>query len=225
MLEHESLRIGPWSTAGGPSGRKGAGGRLARRIMDAASGLPLGTVYGRARVRPFWLRWLLPPAAVLEVHEAQDDSLLFTLHCGRPLPGERLRDPPRPPSSPPQRCWTLLDADNRSIGELAARIAAPALGGLSRAERGQPGAGESRRPTLAVQGLDWQGRTVEVCRDWLEQPAATALLVQSVLATAPVPGGSVWREQDAILLRFDEQVEGEPFLKMLILGAVLIAAV
>jgi hypothetical protein len=161
---------------------------------------------------------------VLEAHEAEDDSLLFTLHAGQPLPGDRLRDPPRPPSRPPRCRWTLFDADNRSIGEIAARTVAPVLKRPSLAEPGRPSAAESRCPTLAVQALDWQGRTVEVCRDWVEQPAASALLAQSVLATAPVHCGSVWREQEDILLRFDKQVEGEPFLKMLILGAVLIAA-
>jgi hypothetical protein len=197
-----------------------------RKILDGSSAAPLGSVCDRVRVRPFWLRWLLGPNRVLEVHEIEDNSLLFTMQFGRAVFGERPWDTLRPYRVGRQACWSVNDADGRPVGELAVASGmaapAPALAPARNVPLEAGGLGPA--PTLVVQAVDLQGRTVELQSDWLDQRAETPLMAQRVVSDSPAfRCASVWREQQETFLKFDEQIEGEPFLRMLILGAVLIA--
>jgi hypothetical protein len=81
MLEAQALLLRPWAAAGRPpADRAGAGPAAPRRrtITDAATGRPLGFACKQPAAVPLWLYWLAAP--VLEVHEAGDEPLLFTVH-------------------------------------------------------------------------------------------------------------------------------------------------
>src|SRR5688572_23022791 len=65
MLERPKLLLLPWNEA-----------RTLRTVADAATREPLGVVRRRHEPSP-WRRWFAPP--VLEVREAGDEPLLFTL--------------------------------------------------------------------------------------------------------------------------------------------------
>jgi hypothetical protein len=231
MLEHEILRIYPWSAPTGPA-RIQEWPRAAipdrqRLIVDGSSAVALGSVYERARGRPIWLRWLLGPSPRWEFHEIEDDSLLFTMQFGQPVFGERPWDAFRPRRMGRQGCWSVNDAEGRPVGEVAVSTRAAALASMLAPGQSMPPERNSGKPvcSLEVQALDLQGRTVDVPGDWLDQPAETPLMAQTVFGgAAAIRCATVWREQDQTLLKFDEQIEGEPFLKMLILGAVLVAS-
>jgi hypothetical protein len=154
MLEQRALLLPPSSAA--------------RRPILGDSGAALGfAVWRQAAPLPWWRRaW----RSVLEVHENEDESLLFTV----------------------RRCWTLLprrevrEADGWRVGTL--------LGPLVDDERGR---------RLAVRSLEADRRT-STFRS--RRGAALAWI-------AP--------EGEALRLTFGELVEGEPFVKMLLLAALL----
>jgi hypothetical protein len=72
MLEAQALLLRPWAAGAGP------GTAAPRRVIaDPATGRPLGFARRQPAAVPPWLHWLVPPA--LEVHEASDEPLLFTV--------------------------------------------------------------------------------------------------------------------------------------------------
>jgi hypothetical protein len=73
MLEQSALLLRPWPAAADA----GADGAARRWIVDAATGTPLGFACWQAPPGKQWWSWLLP--AVLAVHEAEDEPLLFTV--------------------------------------------------------------------------------------------------------------------------------------------------
>jgi hypothetical protein len=74
MLEARALLLRPWADGTGPD----TAAPRRRAIEDLATGRPLGYVRRQPAGVPRWLLWLAAP--VLEVHEAGDEPLLFTIH-------------------------------------------------------------------------------------------------------------------------------------------------
>jgi hypothetical protein len=71
---------------------------LVRKILEPESGKSLGFACPRIPRGPSWLRWLARPA--LEIHESEDESLLFTLY----RPWLHLR------------AWEVIDAEDHLVG-------------------------------------------------------------------------------------------------------------
>jgi hypothetical protein len=102
MLEHPSLLILPWAVATGPRPTPSVSRR--RSILDPDTGRLLGFA-GRRPVRlPWGLRWLARTA--LEIHETEDESLLFTL-CGPWLT---------------LRAWEVFDSEDHLVGSLRGNL-------------------------------------------------------------------------------------------------------
>lgn len=101
MLESSRLLVGPRRPAGEASVRS-------REVRDRETGERLGAV--REAPRPAWLRWL--PGPVLEVREAGDEPLLFTVR--------------RTWVAVPT--WEVLDAEGRCVGYFRASEVADPFG-------------------------------------------------------------------------------------------------
>jgi hypothetical protein len=71
MLEQPALLLRPWPDAAT------ADGAARRPILDPATGAVLGFARWQAPPGKRWWSWLVP--AVLAVHEAEDEPLLFTV--------------------------------------------------------------------------------------------------------------------------------------------------
>jgi hypothetical protein len=156
MLEEPVLLLGPSDT-------------LMTRAVVSAAGAPLGWARWRAP-GPWWRRWLT--RRVLEVHEHEDDPLLFTVRrCRTILPWHEVRD-----------------ADGRRVGFL--------LGGRVGDRAGQ---------RVAVRQRLGDGET-QVFRT----PDGRTL--------AEVSG-----DEGGLRLSFAPAVAHDPFAKMLLLAAVLLA--
>jgi hypothetical protein len=93
MLEQPAILLRPWPANEAPR----------RWIVDAATGTPLGFACWQTPPGPRWWSWLLP--AVLEVHEAEDEPLLFTVYRFWGLG----------PS------WVVRDADERLVATVRRR--------------------------------------------------------------------------------------------------------
>ncbi len=105
MLEYQSLLILPWALAPGlPAGlaRREAAFLQRRAILDAATTAPVGFVCRRRTTGLGRFLGFLRPGPVLEVHETEDEPLVFTIHRGWALAGR----------------WQVYDADRRSVGKL-----------------------------------------------------------------------------------------------------------
>jgi hypothetical protein len=110
MLEHASLWPQPWSlpaVASAP-GRPRPG--AVRGVLDADTEGYLGFACRQAGAAPSWLYWILPPT--LAVHEAEDNSLLFTVHPVW-VGGAR---------------WLVRDADGGPVGALRQYVLDLSLG-------------------------------------------------------------------------------------------------
>jgi hypothetical protein len=105
MLEHHGLWLGPWSALSQAGGEPVS---CQRSLYDAGRRTLLGTVR-QVDVRGWW-----PPLTrlTLEVHESQDDSLLFTMSQRWAL-GES---------------WLVADADRRRLGKLCGNLLRDAFG-------------------------------------------------------------------------------------------------
>jgi hypothetical protein len=99
MLEHQTLLLLPWSDTqhADLGGKRGC---LAREIIDPTSGLSLGFACRRRPPGPSWLRWL--GRLALEIHESDDESLLFTLYQHWFFRG----------------AWEVRDAEEQAIGRM-----------------------------------------------------------------------------------------------------------
>jgi hypothetical protein len=73
MLEQPAILLRPWP----PATEVGPGGAARRPIVDAPTGTALGFACWQVPPGQGWWNWLLP--AVLAVHEAEDEPLLFTV--------------------------------------------------------------------------------------------------------------------------------------------------
>jgi hypothetical protein len=173
MLEAQALLLRPWADAGRSSGDR-AGGEPAdsprRAIVDPATGRPLGFAWEQPAAVPPWLHWLTAP--VLEVHEAGDLPLLFTVHRFW------IRGP----------LWEVRDADGRRVAVVRRTRVEDALGG----------------------GLAVRERGADGTEAWLRQSGGPALAMAA-------------RTADGVRFTFADAVAGEPFVKMALLAAALVA--
>jgi hypothetical protein len=191
MLESPSLLLLP-AAAETPDGQR-------QTILDAPTKAPVGFVYRRPVTGPRWLvRWFRPPP-VLEVHEAEDEPLLFTVRCLWPWVSR----------------WEVCDADGHVLGRLRrcrqydpdpkayrmlpepARTQFPWMGSTV----AEDGAG---RRALVPDG--WQG---EWAVSWIGEPP------RNPLATLGHAG-------EGVRITFGCGAEGNPFAKMLLLAALLV---
>ncbi len=141
-----------------------------RAVADAA-GKTLGHVRQAPQRGPRWLRWL--DRRTLEVCEAPDGSLVFSLRRGWGWPG----------------AWQLIDADGRLVGALRGRAIVDGFGQwLALVE--QPDA-SNRGRFLAIEGHE--------------------------LGNYSLDGGGP-------RISFAPEMEGNPFAKMMLLGAILVRA-
>jgi len=98
MLESSWLMIGPWLPP--TQGRRRCWHRLLR---DASTDLDAGFALWQPGIALSWLHFLWP--AVLSVHEAEDEPLVFTARRSwAPLPR-----------------WEIQDADGRNVGVVRKR--------------------------------------------------------------------------------------------------------
>jgi hypothetical protein len=95
MLEHESFLLREDRAPGDKRRRAGP----SWEVLDAETRQVLGFVSRRSSA-PFWRRWL--ERVALEVHEHDDEPLLFTLYR------RRLR----------ARAWDLFDAEEHPVGKM-----------------------------------------------------------------------------------------------------------
>ncbi len=225
MLEHPGLSLTPWipcREAATPLGED-PGSRLRRLIAEWPGGRPAGFVCRRLSNRPRWLQWLLRPRRLLEVHEIEDEPLLFTLACVSTWSIAEGRFLGRQERASHASRWDLRDADGRWFGKLEKRSLTLrerprwAMADLALAIPEPPcrvvvvlGKGPLQRVLLvrsqeeqAWRQRIWTGRTAG-------QPGWTE--------AAPLQGGD-----ERVTLVFPPGLEQEPFGKMLLLGAVLIA--
>ena len=104
MLEHQRLLIGPWIPACGQPPvqpqTEGAGEPM-RRIFDSTT----GSLLGFASIRSVFGYCRLFRTSMLEVHEAEDEPLLFTSRCTWGW----------------TRRWLIHDADGGFVGMLRRR--------------------------------------------------------------------------------------------------------
>jgi hypothetical protein len=158
MLEKQVLLVPP------------RGAAAAQPILDAESGRPLGSARWRPAAGGWWRR-LAPP--VLEVHEEDDEPLVFTVHRAWGLwPRREVRDADGRPVG-----WLcggrVSDAGGRPVVELAA----PAGNG-GRVFRGRGGR-ELARLTPGPEGL-----RLAFSPD-VGDPFVRMLLLAAVLGYAP----------------------------------------
>jgi len=105
MLERQALSLRPWAPSDKRLTDPGSSGRArARAILDAATGTPQGFACWQLEPGTSWLRWLTWP--VLEVHEMEDEPLLFTVQ--------------RVWAWTP--CWEVSDAEGHTVGSFRAGI-------------------------------------------------------------------------------------------------------
>jgi hypothetical protein len=161
MLELSPLKLLPWTA----TLWQGLPGRV-RTVTDTAAA-QLGVV--RRRAVPRWFRWLSRQS--IEVLEAPDESLVFTLRRG---PGWLAS-------------WQLLDAEERIVGTLRGRAVFDGFGYLLAVIEAPDHAGVGRF-------LSASGRIL----------------------------GSFEMQHDDTTVIFSQELEGNPFARMLLLGAVLI---
>jgi hypothetical protein len=161
MLEIASLLIHPWQYTGAVG--------WSRRVVEAATGAPVGRVRWLGPPERSWFDWLRGQR--LEVDETEDAALLMTLVRSWGL----------------SRLWDVYDAEERRIGTIASPVLLDSDGGrrayLDRADR-------------------WHGRM---------------LSPESRVVAEYAQHGHA-----ATHLRFAGDLEANPFLRMLLLGCVLI---
>jgi hypothetical protein len=171
MLEQERLSLEPWAFAGAQradGGRGQSGGRRRRAIRDAATGQVLGFACWRAENGAVPLRWLTWP--VLEVHEADDEPLVFTVQRVWAI----------------APCWEVSDADGHPVGWFRERLIQDrSQRTWARIERREDGTETHFR---GPDGTEW---------------------------------GTLMHKNTVVELGFSLALDGEPFAKMLLLGAAL----
>jgi len=156
MLEQAALLLGPPESSG-------------RRVITTGDGgKVLGFACWRLRGKCWW-RWL--QRSVLEVHEQEDEPLLFTLSRGLTL----------------LPWYEVRDADEQAIGRL--------LGPLI------------------------QDRNQCRCAFRQDDPAATTAVFANVQGACLA---RLSRDGAGVRLSFDQVLEQEPFLKMLLLASALL---
>jgi hypothetical protein len=103
MLEQHTLLLRPWAA-------RTAGAAARRSIVEPATGEMLGFACWQPVAAGSWWRWLLTP--VLEVHEAEDEPLLCTLHRYWSL----------------GTVWAVRDADGRAVASVRRGLIEDPLG-------------------------------------------------------------------------------------------------
>ncbi len=193
MLESHGLLLGPWAPPARWSGhlRAEAGGQ-ARAVHDLATAAALGFAYRSPGTAGVWPRWLARPR--LEVYETEDASLVFSV-CRAWWSG----------------AWDVSDAEGRAVGGFRAgafRLSAEAVR-LWQLPAGA--AGVKYRGTLV---RDRFGRLLA----WMDPagPATGRLVAADGAALAHLS-----RSGQGTEVRFVPAQDGNPFLKMLLLAAVL----
>ena len=153
-----------------------------REIVDLHSWRVVGVAY-RVNARSRWRRWGQGP--VIEVHESDDEPLLFTIHrLGWFSEAAEVRD-----------------ADGRAIGLVR---------GLTRA-----GAGPDRLPAGLV--IDSSGCTIAL----FFRRSGSRCEEGGFMSTDGVELAGAGHRPEGITLTFAESIGTQPFLRMLLLAALV----
>jgi len=206
MLEHQHLLLLAWTVP--------EEANFARRdILDQDTGSPLGHARWGKRRAAGWLGILLRTGPTIEVRETEDDSLLFTMHGWRPWQFLAWTKPPIPGSTAGSRFrWEIHDADGYVVGTLEPS------GRLPYAHIEQAADTHGAAAGLAY---DVHGRCVIFNRQ--DDGSGRALGKEIVAATAWIEIGTLSCSAEGGGVHFSTALEGQPFTKMLILAAAIVA--
>jgi hypothetical protein len=182
MLESRSLLILPWKAQ-------------RRQILTAPERTPLGFVARPQTQARDYLAALFGRGHALEIHEAEDESLLATL---RPFGIWKTR-------------WRVLDADNRLLGLLQP----PEPGHVARVRLLGSSAFPARKHEAFVlmEGSESSGTPARFASSDRER--------NSSFSAEDL--GSLEARGNERFLCFSERLDSQPLLKLLLLAAVLIA--
>ena len=130
MLEHQRLRILPWDNTGNSltaAVPEAGAGPWRRMVVEANTGKPVGFVCQWLPAPPRWLRWFLPRLHLWEIHEIEDESLLFTMQEWKGLLPFVKRV-----------YWQVGDAEDHSLGTVESRKQSEPSGWISTAAARDP---------------------------------------------------------------------------------------
>jgi hypothetical protein len=218
MLECPSLRLLAWSVeaSAATSNEPGQGRAPRRGIFDAATELPVGYVCWNESPNSGWLKWLLSHRLVLEIHEKEDDSLLFTMHGRRRWAIPLRTSHWRAPGLSAACRWEVRDAEGLRVGT----VERSSVSALTIPESSPD---ETTRKVSATLARGRAGRCF-VVKDLVHEQSKQAIWA------APVPqsgswtqGGNLSRMQEEIVLEFATGLQADPFAKMLLLAALIAA--
>jgi len=194
MLEHQGLFLLPWAPAH----------HVTRRaILDSATGAPVGFVCRPPRPGRPWFVRLIQPEPVVLVHETEDESLLFTIH----------------------RRWTLRtrlevrDANGQFVGKLChvRRWGHEMMAFL----RTRPGVFPA--PGGGILAEDRLGRSLAVI-DGVSGASQVQLVAHRRSATASWDVLTILgQSEEHAAVVFPHEIAGEPFIKMVLLAAVIVS--
>jgi hypothetical protein len=184
-----------------------------REILDPVSGSRLGEARWNSTEATGLLQWLLAAALLVEVHETEDDSLLFTMSSSRRwrLGSRTRRQGPSVLAAEP--FWQVRDADEHLVGRVQ-----PHGGNLAFPPLPSTGHGHAPRLLVAHDRL-WRAFVVAVSAT---DGAGKIWGVQSFGEQTWTELGCLSRVGEGMVLEFSTLLEGQPFSKMLLLAEALI---
>jgi len=165
-------------------------------VVEANTGKPVGFVCQWLPAPPRWLRWFLPRLHLWEIHEIEDESLLFTMQEWKGLLPFVKRV-----------YWQVGDAEDHSLGTVESRKQSEPSGWISTAAARDP-----------------SGQVVVLLERWPGGSESPLIVFQPGAPGNLAELATVSRSRDVLLVEFANTLEGQPFAKMLVLAAVLAAA-
>jgi hypothetical protein len=166
-------------------------------VVAANTNNPVGFICQSVAPGPRWLSWFLPRRLLLEFHEVEDDSLLFTMQEKKGLL-----------PSVKRAYWSVGDADGNGVGTVERRRQWEPSGWV---------------PTTVAR--DRLGQAVVVLERWSAGSELPLRVFQPDAPASLTELGSVSRGPEGTLVEFAGTLDGQPFAKMLVLAAVLAAQV
>lgn len=195
MLESHGLLLGPWAApprSRWPGRPRAEAGGRTRAVLDLATAAALGFAYRSPGTAGVWPRWLARPR--IEVYETEDASLVFSA-CRAWWSG----------------AWDVSDAEGRAVGGFRAGAFRLSAEAVRLWQLPAAAAGAKHRGTLV---RDRFGRLLA----WVDGagPATGRLVAADGAALADLT-----RTDQGTEVRFVPARDDNPFLKMLLLAAVL----
>jgi hypothetical protein len=168
-----------------------------RLILEASRRSPAGFAWRPPENKLSWWPGLFRKSPIVQVHEIVDESLLASLR----------------PANVWSRRWDVLDADGNVVGIIDSRrsdtLVGPAMA-TAHAAVATPWARRGLRIFLRV-GFPGQSQQKFVALTGSNGAAELEL-------------GDLDTTDDGLLLRFADQIEAEPFLKLLLLAMTLLVS-